>query len=144
MSNHNNHVAPAFPSLSINKCLPLSSCGRARNRPLQKQLSIPAGPPARAACCAGPAYIKLGQALSIRPDLLSPAAMNELQKLCDKVPSFDNETAMAVVQAELGAPWQEAYAELSTDPIAAASLGQVCSMRLHPQAAPSFTSATPA
>lgn len=32
----------------------------------------------------GPAYIKLGQALSIRPDLLSPAAMNELQKLCDK------------------------------------------------------------
>ena len=34
----------------------------------------------------GPAYIKLGQALSIRPDLLSPAAMNELQKLCDKVP----------------------------------------------------------
>lgn len=31
------------------------------------------------------AYIKLGQALSIRPDLLSPAAMNEMQKLCDKV-----------------------------------------------------------
>lgn len=40
----------------------------------------------------GPAYIKLGQALSIRPDILSPAAMTELQKLCDKVyccfPSF--------------------------------------------------------
>lgn len=33
----------------------------------------------------GPAYIKLGQALSIRPDILSPAAMSELQKLCDKV-----------------------------------------------------------
>ena len=33
----------------------------------------------------GPAYIKLGQALSIRPDILSPAAMIELQKLCDKV-----------------------------------------------------------
>lgn len=33
----------------------------------------------------GPAYIKLGQALSIRPDILSPAAMTELQKLCDKV-----------------------------------------------------------
>lgn len=33
----------------------------------------------------GPAYIKLGQALSIRPDILSPAAMVELQKLCDKV-----------------------------------------------------------
>lgn len=44
----------------------------------------------------GPAYIKLGQALSIRPDILSPAAMNELQKLCDKVPSFDNAVAMQV------------------------------------------------
>lgn len=33
----------------------------------------------------GPAYIKLGQALSIRPDILSPAAMYEMQKLCDKV-----------------------------------------------------------
>ena len=38
----------------------------------------------------GPAYIKLGQALSIRPDLLSPAAMNELQKLCDKARSLSN------------------------------------------------------
>ncbi|XP_020082509.1 uncharacterized protein LOC109706121 isoform X1 [Ananas comosus] len=36
----------------------------------------------------GPAYIKLGQALSIRPDILSPAAMTELQKLCDKVTDF--------------------------------------------------------
>jgi aarF domain-containing kinase len=44
----------------------------------------------------GPAYIKLGQALSIRPDILSPAAMNELQKLCDKVPSFDSRVAMQV------------------------------------------------
>lgn len=55
----------------------------------------------------GPAYIKLGQALSIRPDLLSPAAMVELQKLCDKVPSFDDKVAMAVVQQEFGKPWQE-------------------------------------
>ena len=55
----------------------------------------------------GPAYIKLGQALSIRPDILSPAAMNELQKLCDKVPSFDSDDAMRVLAAELGCPWQE-------------------------------------
>ena len=55
----------------------------------------------------GPAYIKLGQALSIRPDILSPAAMVELQKLCDKVPSFDNAVAMKVIEDELGAPWQQ-------------------------------------
>jgi predicted unusual protein kinase regulating ubiquinone biosynthesis (AarF/ABC1/UbiB family) len=79
----------------------------------------------------GPAYIKLGQALSIRPDLLSPAAMNELQKLCDKVPSFDTSVAMAVVDIELGKPWQESFAELSPEPIAAASLGQVYRGKLH-------------
>ena len=55
----------------------------------------------------GPAYIKLGQALSIRPDILSPAAMNELQKLCDKVPSYNNDDAMQVICDELGAPWYE-------------------------------------
>ena len=73
----------------------------------------------------GPAYIKLGQALSIRPDLLSPAAMNELQQLCDKVPSYDSRVAMGMLEQELGRPWQEIYSELSPEPIAAASLGQV-------------------
>jgi aarF domain-containing kinase len=78
----------------------------------------------------GPAYIKLGQALSIRPDLLSPAAMNELQKLCDKVPSYDSKVAMALLEAELGRPASELYAELTPEPIAAASLGQVYRGRL--------------
>jgi len=78
----------------------------------------------------GPAYIKLGQALSIRPDLLSPAAMSEMQKLCDKVPSFSNKVAMKLLEAELGKPWQEIYSELSEEPIAAASLGQVYKGRL--------------
>ncbi|CAG9463191.1 unnamed protein product [Pedinophyceae sp. YPF-701] len=73
----------------------------------------------------GPAYIKLGQALSIRPDILSPAAMRELQKLCDKVPSFPNKIAMATIRQELGADPSELFSELSPDPIAAASLGQV-------------------
>ncbi|KAF4370850.1 hypothetical protein G4B88_012650 [Cannabis sativa] len=78
----------------------------------------------------GPAYIKLGQALSIRPDILSPSAMTELQKLCDKVPSFPDDVAMALIEEELGRPWQEIYSELSPSPIAAASLGQVYKGRL--------------
>ncbi|KAG2654941.1 hypothetical protein PVAP13_1NG558300 [Panicum virgatum] len=78
----------------------------------------------------GPAYIKLGQALSIRPDILSPAAMTELQKLCDKVPSFPDDIAMALLEEELGQPWQAIYSELSPSPIAAASLGQVYKGRL--------------
>ncbi|CAH2052855.1 unnamed protein product, partial [Thlaspi arvense] len=78
----------------------------------------------------GPAYIKLGQALSIRPDILSPAAMTELQKLCDKVPSFPDDVAMALIEEELGKPWFDVYSELSPSPIAAASLGQVYKGRL--------------
>ncbi|GAB4844096.1 hypothetical protein Ancab_014061 [Ancistrocladus abbreviatus] len=78
----------------------------------------------------GPAYIKLGQALSIRPDILSPVAMTELQKLCDKVPSFPDDVAMALIAEELGQPWHEIYSELSPSPIAAASLGQVYKGRL--------------
>ncbi|KAJ6822412.1 uncharacterized protein M6B38_389380 [Iris pallida] len=78
----------------------------------------------------GPAYIKLGQALSIRPDILSPAAMTELQKLCDKVPSFPDDLAMELIEEELGEPWQNIYSELTSSPIAAASLGQVYKGRL--------------
>ncbi|XP_073284125.1 uncharacterized protein [Primulina huaijiensis] len=78
----------------------------------------------------GPAYIKLGQALSIRPDILSPVAMVELQKLCDKVPSFPDDVAMALIEEELGQPWYNLYSELSPSPIAAASLGQVYKGRI--------------
>lgn len=74
----------------------------------------------------GPAAIKLGQALAIRPDILSPAAMVELQKLCDKVPSFDSRVAMSVLCRELGVSSPlDVYSEITPEPIAAASLGQV-------------------
>lgn len=61
--------------------------------------------------------IKLGQALSIRPDILSPRAMVELQKLCDKVPSFDNKLAMDTIVKELGKPVDELFSELTPDPV---------------------------
>lgn len=73
----------------------------------------------------GPFFIKLGQALSIRPDILSPKAMVELQRLCDKVPSFDSAVAMALVEQEYGRRVDEVFSELTPEPVAAASLGQV-------------------
>jgi len=79
----------------------------------------------------GPAYIKLGQALSIRPDLLSPGAMAELQKLCDKVPSYDSDVARAVICRELGCnDVSDIFESMSPEPVAAASLGQVYTARL--------------
>ncbi|HIK32813.1 MAG TPA: AarF/ABC1/UbiB kinase family protein [Oscillatoriales cyanobacterium M59_W2019_021] len=73
----------------------------------------------------GPAYIKIGQALSTRPDVVPPLYLEELGKLQDQLPPFPNEVAFRFIEEELGAPPQEIYAELSERPLAAASLGQV-------------------
>lgn len=73
----------------------------------------------------GPAYIKIGQALSTRPDVVPTLYLEELGKLQDQLPPFPNEVAFRFIEEELGAPPQEIYAELSERPIAAASLGQV-------------------
>lgn len=73
----------------------------------------------------GPFFIKIGQALSIRPDILSPRSMVELQKLCDKVPSFDSRIAFATIEKELGRSVDDLFTEITPEPVAAASLGQV-------------------
>lgn len=79
----------------------------------------------------GPAYIKIGQALSTRPDLVSPIYLDELTRLQDQLPPFPNEVAFRYIEEELGAPPAAIYAELSPDPVAAASLGQVYKGRLN-------------
>ena len=74
----------------------------------------------------GPFYIKLGQALSIRPDILSPQAMVQLQQLCDKVPPFDSAVAFQTIRDELRVrDVSEVYSTITPEPVAAASLGQV-------------------
>ena len=78
----------------------------------------------------GPAYIKIGQALSTRPDLVSPAFMEELVKLQDQIPPFSNDIAFRLIQEDLGHPPTEIYAEISPNPVAAASLGQVYKAKL--------------
>lgn len=78
----------------------------------------------------GPTYIKVGQALSTRPDLVPPVYLQELTVLQDQLPSFPNEIAYRFIEEELGAKPEEVYAEISSQPIAAASLGQVYKGRL--------------
>ncbi|MFN5816146.1 MAG: ABC1 kinase family protein, partial [Pseudanabaena sp.] len=78
----------------------------------------------------GPAFIKIGQALSTRPDIVPPIFMDELAELQDQLPAFDNDIAFQFIREALGADPSEVYAEISENPIAAASLGQVYKGRL--------------
>jgi predicted unusual protein kinase regulating ubiquinone biosynthesis (AarF/ABC1/UbiB family) len=73
----------------------------------------------------GPTFIKFGQVLSCRPDLIAPAYVNELAKLQDNLPAFPNQEAYQVIAEELGCPYNKIYAELDPKPVATASLGQV-------------------
>ncbi len=78
----------------------------------------------------GPTFIKIGQALGTRADLLPLAYVKELATLQDQVPAFPTTEAFARIEAELRRPLHEAYPEIDSEPIAAASLGQVYRARL--------------
>ncbi|ELR96330.1 AarF/ABC1/UbiB kinase family protein [Gloeocapsa sp. PCC 73106] len=73
----------------------------------------------------GPSFIKIGQALSTRPDLIHKDYLEELIKLQDQLPPFDNQTAFKIIESELKGSVKQLYREISSDPVAAASLGQV-------------------
>ncbi|KAL4853347.1 putative aarF domain-containing protein kinase [Chlorella vulgaris] len=73
----------------------------------------------------GPAFVKIGQAVSSRPDVAPPEFLRELEKLQDQIPPFCNDEAFAVIQTELGVPVSQAFSSISPQAVAAASLGQV-------------------
>lgn len=79
----------------------------------------------------GPTFIKVGQALSTRPDLIRKDFLDELVKLQDQLPPFDNAIAFQLIETELDRPIKAIFSELSPEPVAAASLGQVYRGRLH-------------
>lgn len=79
----------------------------------------------------GPTFIKVGQALSTRPDLIRKDFLDELIKLQDQLPPFDNAIAFRTIETELNRSIQDVYSEISPHPVAAASLGQVYRARLH-------------
>jgi len=79
----------------------------------------------------GPTFIKLGQIMSTRPDVVGGELADELEKLQTKVPADSYELVAELIQRELGKPVDELFLEFSTEPIASASIGQVHRARLH-------------
>ncbi|HEX8321561.1 AarF/ABC1/UbiB kinase family protein [Longimicrobium sp.] len=73
----------------------------------------------------GPTYVKLGQLLSTRPDLVPPAYIDALTRLQDRLEPFPAEDAERIVAEELGVRVSKAFLEFDSEPLAAASLGQV-------------------
>ncbi|CDP18075.1 unnamed protein product [Coffea canephora] len=76
-------------------------------------------------CDLGPSFIKAGQVLANRPDIIREDYMNELCILQDDVPPFPDQVAFNIIEEELGQPLEAVFSKISSQTIAAASLGQV-------------------
>ncbi len=73
----------------------------------------------------GPTFVKLGQLMSTRPDLLPADVLSELRTLQDNVPPFDTLEAMAIISGELERPIEDCFEYIADTPLASASIGQV-------------------
>ncbi|MDF1762988.1 MAG: ubiquinone biosynthesis regulatory protein kinase UbiB [Oleibacter sp.] len=80
----------------------------------------------------GPIFIKFGQILSTRPDLIPDDIIRELRQLQDNVPPFPSEQAIRLIESQLGQSVDELFAEFSREPLASASIAQVHTARLFP------------
>ena len=78
----------------------------------------------------GPAFIKLGQIVSSRPDLVPVDLVNELSKLQDKVPPFKFDQVEAIIVSEFGEPVENIFEIIENKPLASASIGQVHKAKL--------------
>lgn len=94
-----------------------------RGRPLRHEI---VGREARLACEAlGPTFVKLGQLASVRPDLVPPEIVAELERLQDRLPPVPIDAVREVVRRELGAPPERVFATFDAVPLATASIAQV-------------------
>jgi predicted unusual protein kinase regulating ubiquinone biosynthesis (AarF/ABC1/UbiB family) len=73
----------------------------------------------------GPTFAKLGQIISTRPDLVPPEVAEELSSLQDRMPPLTEAEVVAVMEEELGVPWEDVFDHIDPEPLAAGTIGQV-------------------
>lgn len=113
-------------TVGLSRVAPRRKKASARHDPLTREQHV-----RRALERLGPTFIKVGQAISTRTDVIPPELARELRKLQDEVPAEPFETIKAVVETDLDMSLEEAFATFETLPAAAASLGQVHWATLH-------------
>jgi ubiquinone biosynthesis protein len=104
--------------------------GKGVGRPLEEGASSIGRRLARVCTELGPTFVKLGQMMSTRPDIVPPEVLRELRTLQDDVPPFDTTLARDIITRELGRPAEGCYADFDQTPAASASIGQVYRARL--------------
>ncbi len=102
--------------------------GKSKDKEIQKQLGVYL---LNTIGNLGPCFIKLGQALSTRPDLVKQEWLEELTKLQDSLPPFDHNLALKIFEEEIGQPTARIFEYFPDEPIASASLGQVYKARIN-------------
>lgn len=115
------HIRPDWLQ-KILRSLPKSKQFAAEPLPVRLRLALES---------LGPIFVKLGQVLSTRPDLLPPEYALELARLQDKVPPFDEHLSRRQIETSLGRPIEAVYAEFQAAPVASASIAQVHRARLY-------------
>lgn len=116
------HLLPWYIRFSLGAVCAIGRKGASKNRGERLRLALES---------LGPIFVKFGQILSTRRDLLDDDLADELAKLQDKVPPFSGKTAKAIIERDLKAPIDQLFAEFSETPLASASIAQVHTATLH-------------
>ena len=111
-------VLSGFKSRRIKFLVRVITIGRKLEQPRGERLRL-------ALTALGPIFVKFGQVLSTRRDLMPPDIADELAKLQDQVPPFDSALAVKIIEKSLGRPLGDLYENFELQPVASASIAQV-------------------
>lgn len=113
-----NGFGQLFQRLGLSQVLPSDAESKEPTKPYARRLR-------QVLIELGPTFVKFGQVLSVRPDILPKDVLFEFQTLQDRVPPMSMEDVKEVLERELGRPWHAVFSEFDNEPLGSASIAQV-------------------